>query len=58
MVKKNNVQSDDLYFKLYNNEERGVYTRNDIPKNKTIMFIPLDALITDILGKQVEWSKN
>lgn len=57
-LKKNNVQSDDLYFKLYNNEERGVYTRNDIPKNKTIMFIPLDALITDILGKQVEWSKK
>ena len=22
------------------------------------MFIPLDALITDILGKQVEWSKK
>ena len=57
-LKKNNVQSDDLYFKLYNNEERGVYTRNHILKNKTIMFIPLDALITDILGKQIEWSRK
>ena len=57
-LRDNDVKSDDLFFKIYDNEERGVYTRNKIVKNTTFMYIPRNVLITDMMGRETPWGKK
>ena len=44
-LKENKAEFDDIYFNEYDNNERGVHSKNDIQKDKNVIKIPKKLLI-------------
>jgi len=57
-LKINETKMDGLYFQTLENNERNVLTSQDIPAStEPFMIIPLNLLITNKMGEEIEWSK-
>lgn len=51
---KNNAKFPHLYFKCYSSDQRGVHCKEDIERNKRIMYIPQKCLITDEIARRTK----
>jgi len=51
---KNGAKFPHLYFKCYSSDQRGVHCREDIGRNKRIMYIPQKCLITDEIARRTK----
>jgi len=50
----NGAKFPGLYFKMYGPDQRGVHCKQDIDRNRRIMYVPLKCLITDQMARQTK----